>query len=114
MARRSRLWRVATAIYVFINVGGAIYAAVRGEQMHFSIHLGLLLLGMVAYPVWRLSHGMAVADQPQGQVNDPRVEYLQNSVDAMALELERLGEAQRFHEKLRDERGGAPPPRKDQ
>jgi hypothetical protein len=114
MTRRSRLWRVATAIYVFINVGGAIIAAVRGEQMHFSIHVGLLLLGMVAYPVWRLSHGMATVDQPRAQLPDARLDYLQNSVDAMALELERLGEAQRFQEKLRDQRGEASPPKKDQ
>src|SRR4051812_2976421 len=114
MARRSRLWRVVVAVYVFINVGGAIIAAVRGEQMHFSIHVGLLLLGMVAYPVWRLSRGMALVDQPQGQLPDARIEYLQNSVDAMALELERLGEAQRFQEKLRDEGGEGLHPRKDQ
>jgi hypothetical protein len=42
------------------------------------------------------------------------VDYLQQSVDAMALELERIGEAQRFSEKLRSEKGETPPPRKDQ
>jgi hypothetical protein len=109
MTRRSRLWRIAAGIYVFINVGGAIIAAVRNEQMHFALHVGLLLLGMVAYPVWRLTRGTPIDDQAHGQIPDARLEYLQHSVDAMALELERLGEQQRFHEKLRSEPGDTPP-----
>ena len=113
MTRRSRLWRIAAGIYVFINVGGAIIAAVRDEQMHFALHVGLLLLGMVAYPIWRLTQRSVPVDQPHGQLPDARLEYLQHSVDAMALELERLGETQRFQEKLRADRGETPP-KKDQ
>jgi hypothetical protein len=113
MTRRSRLWRVFAGIYVFINVGGAIIAAVRDEQMHFALHVGLLLLGMAAYPIWRLTRRTLPMDQTQGQLPDARLEYLQHSVDAMALELERLGEKQRFEEKLRSEPGGTPP-KKDQ
>jgi hypothetical protein len=37
-------------------------------------------------------------------LRDPRIDYLQQSVDAVALEVERLGEAQRFQEKLRAEK----------
>jgi hypothetical protein len=113
MTRRSRLWRIAAGIYVFINVGGAIIAAVRDEQTHFALHVGLLLLGMVAYPIWRLTRRTPGIDHPQQQIPDARLQYLQQSVDAMALELERLGEKQRFHEKLRSE-PGATPPKKDQ
>jgi hypothetical protein len=53
---------------------------------------------------------------PQAQLaaEQQRIEYLQQSVDAMALELERVGEAQRFADKLRVERGETPPPKKDQ
>jgi hypothetical protein len=109
MTRRSRLWRIATGIYVFINVGGAIVAGVRNEQMHFALHIGLLLLGMVAYPIWRLTRRSTPIDQSQGHLPDGRLEYLQHSVDAMALELERLGETQRFQDKLRAEHGETPP-----
>ena len=113
MTRRSTLWRIAVGIYVFINVGGAIAAGVQNEQTHFALHVGLLLLGMVAYPVWRLLRRTAPIEQSRGQIPDARLEYLQHSVDAMALELERLGETQRFQEKLRADRGETPP-KKDQ
>jgi hypothetical protein len=48
------------------------------------------------------------------QQGDERLNYLQQSVDAVALEVERIGEAQRFNEKLRGEQSETPPPKKDQ
>jgi hypothetical protein len=51
---------------------------------------------------------------PRAQVAEQRIEYLQQSIDAMALELERVGEAQRFSDKLRVQRGEIPPSKKDQ
>jgi len=33
------------------------------------------------------------------QLADPRIDYLQRSVDALALEVERIGEAVRFKDK---------------
>ena len=72
------------------------------------VHIVLLLLGLTAYLGWRLAR----RDQPQGlaqpQLGAERIEYLQQSVDALALELERVGEAQRFADKLRVERGELP------
>jgi len=41
------------------------------------------------------------------------MEYLQQSVDAIALEVERIGEKQRFNEKLRAERDATLPPKKE-
>ena len=46
------------------------------------------------------------------QLPDARLDYLQQSVDAVALEVERIGEAQRFADKLRAEQGQAPPVKK--
>jgi hypothetical protein len=109
MTRRSKLWGWAAGIYAFINVGGLIYAAAADEEMHAMLHLFLLLIGVAAFVGWKLARRAPREDQPQPQLSDARVEYLQQSVDAMALELERIGEAQRFSEKLRAEKGENPP-----
>ena len=112
MTRRSRLWRIGAPLFVFINVGGAGYAAAMGEPLHAAVHVGLLFLGLGGYLVWRN------AAQPRGQDllpqhADERLEYLQQSVDAIALEVERIGEAQRFSDKLRAEQADTPPLKKN-
>jgi hypothetical protein len=86
------------------------------EEMHAMLHLFLLLLGVAGYVGWRLARrGVPQQDHlPRAEQAEQRIEYLQQSIDAMALELERVGEAQRFADKLRIERGEAPPLRKDQ
>lgn len=114
MTRRSKLWRLAAGAYAFINVAGLAYAAAEGEEMHAMLHLFLLLLGIAGFVGWWLARRGRPDELPQVQVAEARIEYLQNSVDAMALELERIGEAQRFNDKLRVERGEAPLLKKDQ
>jgi hypothetical protein len=110
MTRRSRLWRWAAGFYAFINLGGLVFAAAQGEEMHAMLHLFLLLLGVAGYAGWLLARRGAPQDHlPRAQQAEQRVEYLQQSVDAMALELERIGEAQRFSDKLRVEKGETPP-----
>ena len=42
---------------------------------------------------------------PPPALNDDRLEHLQQSVDAIAIEVERIAEAQRFTTKLLAERG---------
>ena len=113
MSRRSKLWRVATWLYVLINAGGAVFAVAQGERMHGELHIALLLLGGAGYLIWRINR----QDNQQnlaGGAADPRLDYLQQSVDAMALEVERIGEAQRFNEKLKAERGEISPPKKEE
>jgi len=101
MTSRSRLWRVAGVAFLFINLAGAIYAGVTEDWTHAAVHIGLLI---GAYVAWPFASRAAREDEPEVQLADQRVEYLQQSVDAIALEVERLGEAQRFAEKLRAER----------
>lgn len=108
MSRGSRLWRWAAGIYFFINGAGAIYAAAEGEEMHMMLHVFLLLIGFAAYLGWKLARRSAPQHLPQAQLAEQRIEYLQQSVDALALELERVGEAQRFSDKLRMQRGETP------
>jgi hypothetical protein len=115
MSRRSKIWRWAVGLYAFINVAGLGYAAAMDEEMHAMLHLFLLLLGIAGYVGWRLARRGAPEDHVlPAQLPEERIEYLQQSIDAMALELERIGEAQRFSDKLRVEKGEAPLLKKDQ
>jgi hypothetical protein len=94
---------------MFINLAGLGYAAGMDEEMHAMSHLFFLLLGVAGYVGWRLARrGAPQEDSLPGAQAEQRIEYLQQSIDAMALELERVGEAQRFSDKLRIERGEAP------
>jgi hypothetical protein len=115
MTRRSKLWAWAAGLlYTFINVGGLVFAAAQGEEMHAMLHLFLLLVGVAGYVGWRLARRGAVQELPPAQLGESRIEYLQQSIDAMALELERIGEKQRFSDKLQAEKVEIPPPKKDQ
>ncbi len=111
MTRRSKLWLVGAAVvFTIINLAGAVYAAAMGEPLHAGVHVGLLVLGAGAYLVWRVASRSRQHNLPQPA--DERLEYLQQSVDAVALEVERIGEAQRFSDKLRVERGESSPLKK--
>jgi hypothetical protein len=104
MSTYKKIWLAALVVFVVTNAGGAVYAAALGEAMHALAHAGLLVLGLGAYGVWRVasrSRQRAPAGAPD---TTGQLEYLQQSVDAMALEVERIGEAQRFTDKLRDGR----------
>jgi ABC-type transport system involved in cytochrome bd biosynthesis fused ATPase/permease subunit len=106
MTLKSKLWRVAGALFLIINLAGGIWAATTGEWSHAAVHIGLLIGAYVAWPF----AARATQDPMDAPPANQRVEYLQQSVDAIALEVERLGEAQRYQEKLRAERGEKPEP----
>jgi len=114
MTRRSRLWRWGTALFIIINVAGAGFAIGMGEPMHALTHAVLLTLGLGAYLTWRVARPSPRADLTPAELPDQRLDYLQQSVDAIALEVERIGEKQRFADKLQAEKGEIPPPKKDQ
>jgi hypothetical protein len=108
---RSRLWRAAAVLFVLINVGGAAMGVAMGQRAHTAEHVVLLILGIGAYTVWRGRPQRK--DVPHTGPADQRMEYLQQSVDAIALEVERLGEKQRFSEKLRAERDATLPTKRE-
>ena len=109
MTRRSRLWRWAAGAFVLINVLGAAFAIAMGEPMHAAGHAVMLTLG---YLVWLLMPGRRRKDPAPTPLADERIEYLQQSVDAVALEVERIGEGKRFDEKLRSVRDEISPSKK--
>jgi hypothetical protein len=111
MTRRSRIWLVAAALFVLINLGGAVYAVVMGELVpHATLHLVLLIPGVYvlsrllrrrdASGGWRQE---SIPTQP-GALTD-RLTNLEQSVDAVAIEVERIGEGQRFMTKVMTESG---------
>ena len=53
MTLRSKIWRVAVVLFIFINLFGAGYAALRGEMMHGALHAALLLLTVLG--IWRFA-----------------------------------------------------------
>ena len=109
MTQPSKLWRVAAALFVIINVGGAVFALRMGEGRHALMHVALLVVGYIG---WQFAPWKRRQTPAPDQLPDARLDYLQQSVDAVALEVERLGEAQRFADKLRAEQGQAPPVKK--
>jgi hypothetical protein len=110
MTGRTRIWQVAAAVFVFINVAGIAYGAAMRDGAHAAAHVAILFAG---YLVWRMPWGRR-QDLPLAKpVDERQLEYLQQSVDAIALEVERIGEKQRFSDKLRVERGENPPLKKE-
>ena len=111
MTGRSRLWRWAAGAFIVINVLGAAFAIAMGEPMHAASHAVMLTLGYLAWLVWPARRRR---DPERAQLDDSRIEYLQQSVDAVALEVERIGEKKRFDEKLKAVQEEIPPSKKDQ
>lgn len=114
MTRRSGIWLAAAVVFVVVNLLGAGMAAMGGELRHAALHAALLLPGV--YLVSRLSPSRfgrsderaAASDGtlPSGELAD-RLTHLEHSLDAAAVEIERIGEGQRFMTRLFSENRGA-------
>jgi hypothetical protein len=120
MTRRTMMWTTAAVLYTVVNVGGAVYAVLMGEALHAGLHVVLMVVGV---GIWQRfgpkrptpSYDVA-ADAPAGEVTD-RFRNLEQSIDAVAIEVERIGEGQRAMTDLLVDRdgpavpgGGAPVP----
>ncbi len=110
MTRRSKL--VGATIFILINLGGAIFAVAMGEPSHAIVHV--VLIAAAAYFMWRLAPSVEQQDLPGAREAAASVDRLQQSVDAIALEVERISEAQRFEAKLLNERIQKSAVKKDQ
>ena len=111
MTRRSRWWGLAAGLYVVINVLGGAYALVMGELPHAAAHVVALFIGAAVWSRFapaRASRAASVADaRPAGELTD-RFRNLEHSIDAVAIEVERIGEGQRLMTNLLADRD--PPP----
>jgi hypothetical protein len=102
MTRRAKLWLAIASLFSLINAAGASFAGARLEGLHAGVHVVLLFLGV--YAGWRLLPQTAAAPPSDEDLAGDRLEQIQQSVDAVAVEVERIGEAQRFSAKLQQER----------
>jgi hypothetical protein len=115
MTRRAKLWRAGAILFGIINIGGMGLALAMDEMMHAMAHVFLLFVGIGAYLLWKTVTTWASGESgdPRSQVyplpssgrdstpqlTDQRIEYLQRSYDALALEVERMGEALRYRDR---------------
>ena len=111
MPRRSTVWRTVVGAFTLINFGGLIFAVAQGETMHAAVHAVLTVLGAVAFGALRMRPRAESAALPQETAD--RLKHLEQSVDALAIGVERVGEAQRYQTKILDEKTKAAPPKKD-
>jgi len=99
----SRWWRVGTLLFGVANIVGAIYHVAIGEMtpamIHGGVAAGSFLLWMTVFS--RPGEAQVTADMPE---MESHIDNLQRSVDAIALEVERIGEGQRFAQKILEDR----------
>lgn len=111
MTRRTKL--LGLVVFNLINLAGGAYAFVVGELMHGATHA--VLLGLGALAMWRLASNVADPDVPGAREAARSLDHLQTTVDSIAHQVERIGEAQRFEFTLLEKRGDiSPPPKKEQ
>lgn len=113
MTRRFKVWMTVGAAFASLNFLGGLVAAADGEPMHSGIHGGLTLVTLLV--MWwfvdvNRRRREATTVQALPTVVGDRLARLEQSVDAMAIEIERIGEGQRFltHHFTRSEAKRAP------
>jgi hypothetical protein len=96
MFPRSRLARAFVVIYALVNLGGAIYAAALGEVGHAALHAALLIpVGWLLVQRGAKRPGTDTVRAPSDARFPGRLTNLEQSIDAVAIEVERLVEGQR-------------------
>jgi hypothetical protein len=113
MTRKMKIWLTVASLFTLVNVGGGVFAARLAEGLHAGVHVLLAVVG-----AWWMSRIMArsraLPDAAAGALpHDAPLQQLQQSVDAIALEVERIGEAQRYTAKLMSDRARTAPPQGD-
>ena len=108
MSRRTKWLAVAAAIFAVVNVGGAIFAAWQDEFQHAGVHVALALLSVYGTMLLSRRREVALESAPVSrEAVDDRLSSLERSIDVVAIEVERVGEGQRFMTELLSKK--APP-----
>jgi hypothetical protein len=95
---KHRAWIPVAWLLSAANLGAVWFAAVPAEPLHATTHaLFAVLLALGA------RHLMTRQQQPQ-PVDDSRLERLQEGMDVIALEIERISEGQRYVTRILNER----------
>jgi hypothetical protein len=101
MARRTRVWLVVALLFLALNAAAGVLAAAWGEPVHAGVHAAMVLLGAAA-ALWLAGRGPVAARRAgdAAPALGERLTSLEESVDAVAVEVERIGEGQRFVTRL--------------
>ncbi|HJU67142.1 MAG TPA: hypothetical protein VJ650_02770 [Gemmatimonadaceae bacterium] len=101
---KHRAWIPIAWLLSLINVGATWFAAAPAEAWHATAHAALAVLFGVG--AQRLTDRRR-SRSPSGEIviGDERLRHLEASIDAIAIEMERIGEGQRFVTKLLGEPG---------
>ena len=99
---KHRGWIPVAWLLSLTNLGAVWFAALPGEPWHASIHAALAVL--LAVGAQRLMARRA-SWRAEAAIGENREERLEQAIDAIAVELERVGEGQRFVAKALAERG---------
>lgn len=99
---KHRAWIPVAWLLSVANLGAVWFAARPGEPWHATIHA--LLAVLLAVGAQRLTVRRSSL-RAQAAIGDDREDRLEQAIDAIAVELERVGEGQRFVAKLLAERG---------
>jgi hypothetical protein len=100
---KHRAWIPIAWLLSLGNLGAVWFAAQPAEPWHATIHALLaILFGLGAQRLMARQRGLLVGAEPV--LSDDRTKRLELAIDAIAVELERIGEGQRFVTKLLSER----------
>ena len=111
MKRRFPVGLVLAVLFTLANAGGAVYAGLMGEMRHAALHvalagLGVYLIGIAAARRRSVQDPrLSAADAASPELSS-RLTHLEQSLDAIAVEVERVGEGQRFMTRQFVERRG--------
>jgi hypothetical protein len=113
MTLRAKFWWTLAAVSVIINGAGAVYALLNREWMHGGAHVAAFAITVYLVQIFRPRADRTIDDSAwvddegvePGSAGDARMEQLQQSVDAIAVEVERIGEAQRWSAKMAAKQG---------
>ena len=100
---KHRAWIPIAWLLSAVNLGAVWFAALPAEPFHATAHaLIAALFALGAQHLTARRKAQLAGAEPA--IKDDRVKNLEHAIDAIAVELERVGEGQRFVTKLLTER----------
>ncbi len=96
MTRSPRFWLAIAVVFLLVNVAGGVYALAMEEPLHGLTHFLLLIPG--GYWLSRLLRKRRATPTVRldPDTADNRLQRIEQAVEAVAIEVERVGEGQRF------------------
>ncbi len=94
MTWRAKVW-IGALIFTVANAAGAVAAAAQGEFQHAGGHLVLMAFGAYVASRFLVRRSPVAAPIQPSELTD-LLTHIEQSVEAVAIEVERVGEGQRF------------------